>query len=200
MEQIAPMEARRFVVATGDAIAFNTVYRDRNVTWPILDLPFPLVFFCHRNPVDPEAGFAPENVAPSQQDNLNNPPTTGTEDLLLFADMVETLVLIGCQGNMMPAGADQLRQNLGQARWLTKEDHIGFGAGGENLFDEDGNRRSGTGEHVVFLRPDLKEAQIVPHARLEVWWRPRLPLGSRWLQRKVLSVDYEGYSSQGTGE
>ena len=41
----APEAARRLVVATGDAIAFNTIYRDRQVAWPIQELPFALVFF-----------------------------------------------------------------------------------------------------------------------------------------------------------
>src|SRR5262249_28814009 len=51
--RLAPLEASRFVVATGDGIDFNTVYRDRHLNWPIQDLPFALVFFSHRNPVDP---------------------------------------------------------------------------------------------------------------------------------------------------
>ena len=49
----------RFLVVNGDAIDFNTVYRDGNLTWPVQDLPFQLVFFCHRNPVYEEA-FQPD--------------------------------------------------------------------------------------------------------------------------------------------
>jgi hypothetical protein len=63
LARTAPSEARRFVVATGDGIPFNDVYRDRDVAWPIQDLPFRLLFFCHRNPVDESAGFVPENPA-----------------------------------------------------------------------------------------------------------------------------------------
>ena len=48
----SPAQARRLVVATGDAVSFNTIYRDRRVTWPIQDLPFPFVFFCHYDPID----------------------------------------------------------------------------------------------------------------------------------------------------
>ena len=89
----APVEAPRFVVATGDAISFNTVYRDRAVAWPIQDLPFRLVLFCHRNPVDPEAGFLTESDAQALAGGKGDPlRTTGTEDLLLYVDMVEALV------------------------------------------------------------------------------------------------------------
>ena len=58
-----PGRPAAFVVASGDAIAFNTVYRDRNVAWPIQDLPFSLVFFCHRNPVDPRGRLPPSEDA-----------------------------------------------------------------------------------------------------------------------------------------
>ena len=43
--RISHKEARRFIVATGDAIDFDTVYRDRNLKWPIQDSAFyPRVF------------------------------------------------------------------------------------------------------------------------------------------------------------
>src|SRR5262249_33015478 len=63
LARIAPAEARVFVVVTGDVLSFNTVYRDRKVAWPIQDLPFQLVFFCHRNPIDPAAGFVREDAS-----------------------------------------------------------------------------------------------------------------------------------------
>ena len=50
-------DARNLVILNGDAIAFNAVYRDRDVVWNILDLPYSLVFFSHRNPIDRAAGF-----------------------------------------------------------------------------------------------------------------------------------------------
>src|SRR5207253_1503719 len=62
LSRFAPAEAQRFVVATGDALAFNTLYRDRNFAWPIQDLPFSLICFCHRNPVDPAVGFPLEDA------------------------------------------------------------------------------------------------------------------------------------------
>src|SRR6516162_2849536 len=62
--RLAPDYMRRFVVATGGALSFNTVYRDRQVAWPVQDLPFRLVFFCHNDPVSPEAGFRLSGEAP----------------------------------------------------------------------------------------------------------------------------------------
>jgi hypothetical protein len=47
--QRAPLETRNLVVVNGDAISFNSIYRDRDVAWNILDVPVPLVFFSHRN-------------------------------------------------------------------------------------------------------------------------------------------------------
>src|SRR5207253_6398146 len=79
-----PVESRRFVVATGDAIAFNTVYQDRNIAWSIQDLPFALVFFCHRNPTDPKAGFPIDGKVRPADVNGAVSEAPGTEDLLLY--------------------------------------------------------------------------------------------------------------------
>src|SRR5262249_52754068 len=59
LTRVAPNEAGRFVVATGDAIDFSIIYRDRRLAWQIQDLPVTLVIFCHRNPADPGA-FVPD--------------------------------------------------------------------------------------------------------------------------------------------
>ncbi len=82
----APLEVRNVVVVTGDAIAFNNVYRDREVAWNIQDMPVPLVFFSHRNPVDAKAGFGAKEAS-----GLIN--ATGTQDVLLNRDIIEALVL-----------------------------------------------------------------------------------------------------------
>ncbi len=152
MVRVAPVESRRFVVATGDAIAFNAVYRDRNVTWPIQDLPLPLVFFCHRNPVDAQAGFTEIN-SPEEDSEGDGSASAGTEDLLLFVDIVQTLAQASFANRALLADPDALRDRLHQARWLKDPGCIDFGSEGQPLFDEDGNRHSGTGEHVVHLQP-----------------------------------------------
>src|SRR5262249_51858997 len=153
-----PDLANRFVIATGDAISFNTVYRDRETAWNIQDLPFPLVFFCHHNPIDAEAGFRPESSRDggSGPDKANGTATTGTEDVLLFGDMVEALLQAGAPAGLQPcANAEELSQRLALAR--LQGDRIVLGRKGVRLFDADGQRQSGTGEHVVCLRPTFND-------------------------------------------
>src|SRR5262249_5140737 len=72
----APLESRRLVVITGDSISFNTIYRDRDIAWNIQDMPVPLLFFSHRNPVDRAAGFRDDVTG----NDLAS--STGTQDLL----------------------------------------------------------------------------------------------------------------------
>ncbi len=197
LARIAPSEARRFVVVTGDALSFNTVYRDRNVVWPIQDLPFELVFFCHRSPVDPAAGFLREDAP-----NVGiTAPATGTEDLLLYVDIVEALVQAVNEGGAMPAGAADLGERLRRARW--HDGRVSFGDEGPALFDADGNRRGGSGEHVVWLRPDVQKdpqqrqpprpaIRVLPHATLKVYELRGAPEeGGPWRELPELSVDYD---------
>ena len=91
LRRASPDEARRFVVATGDAIPFNTIFRDRNIAWPIQDLPFRLVLFCHRNPVDRQAGFPLDLLTRLKDSGELKGRLAGTEDLLLFNDLVDAL-------------------------------------------------------------------------------------------------------------
>ena len=39
----APLDARKLVVLTGDSITFNTLYRDRDIAWNVLEMPVPVV-------------------------------------------------------------------------------------------------------------------------------------------------------------
>jgi hypothetical protein len=191
LEGYAPQPARRFVVATGDALAFNTVYRDSQVAWHIQDLPYPLVFFCHRNPIDEAAGFRPGHA-------------TGTEDILLYEDIIEALALAAA-APVADAGA--LAERLRQTR-LGADGRLGPGTDGLPLFDAGGNRRSGTGEHVVCLRPRVVRAdpagrpaveRVMPEAAIEVWaWRGTAPAGHVW--RRVgepLVVLYDDFPGDG---
>jgi hypothetical protein len=185
LARTAPAEARHFVVLTGDALSFNTVYRDRDVLWPVQDLPFDLVFFCHRNPVDEAAGFLREdNQAPG-----TTAPATGTEDLLLYMDIVEALVQAVGQGDAMPADGDDLGARLRQARW--RDGRVAFGGEGPELFDADGNRRDGTGEHIVWLRPAVQGTRVLPQAAIEVYDRQGQDQGGPWHLVRRLEVDYD---------
>lgn len=235
LARASPNQARRFVVATGDGLAFNTVYRDRAVAWPIQDLPFDLVFFCHRNPVDVQAGFRPEGgirpgpgglvhllgqaaaglaagssgaplgafalvasalgvaeadtFVPPTRSGLGS-PSTGTEDLLLYEDIIKALVHAVYQGTEVPRTGDELRERLVRARW--KNGGVSFDDDGQFLFDDEGNRRTGTGEHVVWLHPWVRGEQVLPRSTIEVWaWRAEGPPGQRWTRYTVLAADYQ---------
>jgi hypothetical protein len=185
---LAPFE-RRFIVATGDTIAFNTIYRDRDIAWPIQDLPFPLIFFCHRNPVSAKAGFEPDQ--PSA--HAGSPSTSGTEDLLLFKDIVRALLHTAVQDGAVLADAALVSQRLGALR---KTDVLEDPVADASLFDEDGNRRTGTGEHVVWLDPMIDEDQrVLPKATIRVFARQvDGAAGGRWQKRSELEVLYEGAS------
>jgi hypothetical protein len=189
----------QIVVATGDAISFNTIYRDREVAWNIQDLPFPLVFFCHRNPIDTEAGFRAESGRRGQdEDEHDNTAETGTEDLLLFGDIVESLV------QAAPPTSESSRFSVGElaAHLLhihRREGLMVVGNEGVRLFNDEGQRNPGTGEHVVCLKPIWEETfqdRLLAQAQIEVFaWRRRERNGGdccqEWLRRgQPLTVSY----------
>ncbi len=172
LEGYGPHPARRFVVATGDAIPFNTVYRDRQVAWPVQELPFPLVFFCHHNPTDRAAGFRPDG-----EPGGGGVASTGTEDVLLYEDVIDALAHADAAS---AADASELDRRLRDTR-LGPDGRVGPGREGVRLFEPGGGRSSGTGEHVVCLRPRVRTEPgkggtmtelVLPEATIEVWsWR-----------------------------
>jgi hypothetical protein len=189
----APVESRKFIVAMGDGINFNNVYRDRNVAWHIQDLPFPLVFFAHRNPVSRMAGFPLEAAQRSPDATETGSLPAGTDDLLLFEDVVETLAAAAYSAEALVADPDTLAGRLRTARWSGGGKPVGLGTDGVSLFDADGNRKSGTGEHVVRLSPRIAGKQILPAADIEVLRRqaPRV-----WSLKASLQVHYDGYDAE----
>jgi hypothetical protein len=199
-----PDLANRLVVATGDAIAFNTVYRDRQVAWNIQDLPFPLVFFCHHNPVDRDAGFRPVGAGArvsGENGDASGTASTGTEDVLLYADIIESVLQAAVPPGGQPcASAGELRERLAGIR--LQDDRLGPGPEGVPLFGPDGQRQSGTGEHVVCVRPVLNDFRdrLLPLATIEVWaWRrrewTRAERGQHWhLCGEPLLVSYSGFA------
>jgi hypothetical protein len=184
----APDAPRQFVVAMGDALGFNTIYRDRQVTWPIQDLPFRLVFFSHRNPIDVSAGFH----LSTGEGSSGRTRAAGTEDVLLYRDIVEAVALAFQRAGTGCTTAEELGRGLHAVQQV--QDHIELkaeGRAGVALFSADGQRGSGTGEHVVYLRPVRHGDRVLPSAVIEVWARQ----GNRsWLRvEPSLTVSYDEF-------
>jgi len=182
----APQDASRFIVATGDAIDFNTIYRDRNLAWPIQDLPIPLVLFCHRNPVDPR-GFEP--LEGNEPPDARQRTSTGTQDLLLYRDILETLAKAVYDGKGTAQDSSDLGDKLRHQPRPTET---------TSRFDHKGNLESGSGEFVVCLRPVRAADRVLPQARLQVWNRLTNADGARHWQQVPVAGQPEllvGYSS-----
>lgn len=146
-----PLLGRNLVAITGDSISIDHVYRDGAIQWNMRDAPVPLVFFAHQNPI----GWTDYLL-----------PPTGTDEVLLFADLVKVVVAttFGDDGGLV-ANADVLCDRV-RAQKLVHFDAIGNRAEGE--------------EYVVCLRPDFSTpGRIGAQASLEVWHR--LP-GGAWKQ------------------
>jgi hypothetical protein len=177
-----PTDLKNLIVMTGDSLGFNTIYRDRNVAWNIQDLPVPLVTFSHRNPVSKKVGF----------DETSASGGTGTEDLLLYRDILETVLLTAYQGQKLTASSDDLIRGLRELSWadgrvqrMTGDDKV------TPLFNgSDGNRNDGTGEHIIVLLPDLGRG--VPQATIAVWYLKSNPQGPpTWTELRKLTVSYD---------
>ena len=183
----APLDVRNLLVVNGDALSFNTVYRDRDYVWNIQDLPFSLVFFCHRNPTDPAVGFG------WQPDAKHGLSTTGTAELLLYRDVLESVLHAAFDEGRLLEGADAFLARLRMSRWyetaadgqrsghvFNAQVHAGAEAS-RPLFDPAGNRQRHTGEHIVWLRPRYSGDRLDLVSTLSVWrtqgeaWRPPPP-------------------------
>lgn len=154
-----PNERFLWVVTVGDAIDWNTLYRDRRLTWPVVDIPFPLIAFMHRNPVETHLksgrSFIPDDV----MGELPHP--SGTDDLLLYRDIGHSLVTACFQKDQLIADPDTL---LGSLRTEVDEHR-------KLQFDEEGNRPGMGGEYITLVRPVHDELRILPLSRIEVYRR-----------------------------
>jgi hypothetical protein len=164
-----PAAARRVVAVTGDGIGVNALFRDGEFAWPVRALPIPLVLFTHTDPFDWDE---PTDPAPPRGYELRPParPTdvkSSTEDVLLF----NTITRVLARG-AFPDGADRVVD--GPDALLAR-----FRAPEPAFFDPSGNRLTGSGEHVVALRPTarVEGAVTYPDAVIEVWTRPG---GAAW--------------------
>lgn len=177
----APAEVRNIVAVTGDSISFNIIYRDRDIAWNIQDMPVPLVFFCHQNPV----AWAEDPGKPKSRSRA----ASATDDMLLNADIGRVLLeafFTDCPKKRQPgtptptlvANADELATRLHKAR---RQD------GQAPFFSADGNRRGGSGEYVVCLLPHFEGGRVLPSATIKVLSRQG---GGRWQLVRILDVDY----------
>jgi hypothetical protein len=151
-----PKLAQKMVVVTGDTLSLNTVYRDREVAWPVSELPSKVVFFSHANPVSREAGFRPIN---DWADTGHLAEATSTEELIFSSQILEGLL----PGLFIDTG--DLSLYLKKLTWdgdrVTVEK-------GTSLFDAAGNRNAGTGEFIGVLKPFLDPSDRTS-AKLEIW-------------------------------
>jgi hypothetical protein len=167
LTEAMPFVGRNLVAVSGDSINLNNVYRDADLAWDTRAVPVPLIFFAHQNPTAWDSGADPGR----QRDPAQEPsdpgvlqPPTATDDVLLHAFLVRTLVESSYDVDRDQPGlvgnADVLAGRLREHR--------------PALFEADGNRRGG-GEYVVVVLPRLDapagEPQVLGGATLEVWTR-----------------------------
>lgn len=189
---MAPLEIRNLVIVNGDSLTFNQIYRDRDLAWNILDMPVPLVFFSHRTPVAADAGFG-ERIKVGGEERI---ASTGTQDLLLYADILGAVIQAAFQQNRLLDDADELQRSLRQTRWhnrrVVNPRVQPLATEGVELFDLAGNRRRFTGEHVIWLRPEYAGNVVQQHASISVWSVRATPAGRRsWFQDgRAFEVEY----------
>lgn len=156
-----PMVGQHLVAVNGDGIAFNLFYRDGDIAWPIRDLPVPFVFFMHQNPVAwDESGETP-------RPGTLLPPNS-TEDVLLYAELMDRVCRSVVQNGRLVRDAESLA-----ARMRDLSDY----------FDADGDRKAGSGEYIVWVRPRfLGDGRIGATGSIETWTRE----GKSWRMVKEL--------------
>lgn len=171
-----PGERNFWVVTVGDAIDWNTLYRDRRLTWTIEDVPFPLIAFMHRNPVSTQLSKGRSFVPDSSVSPPPNP--TGTDDLLLYRDISQSLV----NGCFQPS---KLISDPGELiRYLDDEKDVQ----GQPLFDDQGNRQGKSGEYITLLKPVVKDFQLQPRSIIQVF--ERQASSQEWKLLTTLQAEY----------
>lgn len=169
LDRFSPTKTRNFVIATGDAIGFNTIFRDRDIAWPIQDMPCHLVQFNHHNPIDIRAGFG--ELREGTQTDPHDRELAGTNDKLLYQSIAKSLYLSANSPEGPIQSAFDLGKRFQQLRWQRSEG-VTFQTSAELLF-QGGNRRSGTGEHIIWLQPKFQEDRVLPQATIRVYSRER---------------------------
>jgi len=149
--------AQSLVVVTGDTLSLNTVYRDREISWPVSEIPSKVIFFSHANPISSQAGFVPIDDW-AKTDNLVK--ASSTEELIFSSQILEGLL----PSLFKDSGVD-LASELRKLTWNGSRVTVGKGV---PLFDSTGNRNPGTGEFLGVLKP-LGDALDRSSAKIEIW-------------------------------
>ena len=204
LRQRDPQDTRNLVILNGDALSFNSVYRDRDVVWNILDLPFSVVFFCHRNPIERAAGFTwIKEDAVEGKPSYTQKSTTGTNDVLLYTDLVASLLYAAHDDGRLTTDFTALPEKLRATTWQeplpgTKDAAVvrqprphADQVGKRPFFDEHGNRSPFTGEHIVWVKPNFADDRVEQTSTISVWTvRPNEMAGAWQLVEAPHNVAY----------
>jgi len=147
LSERVPLAGRRLVAVTGDGFSVNTFYRDAEWAWPARSIPIPLVLFAHDNPFGWDA---PSDTRPPPGYRLE--PKTTTEQVLLDSNFGRIVA-----DAIFPAGG-------AEGRIATRADEVAerLRARPDKFFDDRGNRRGQSGEHVAVIRPALRSTTTAP--------------------------------------
>ncbi len=142
LAQEDPGIGQRLTAVTGDGITVNTLFRDRDVAWPPRTIPIPLVLFTHADPFawDKEASNPPP-LGYELPPPLPGEVRSTTEDIEHFRVAMEMILAAAYAGDPPTLSRDP-------AEW-TDQLHCRT----PPLFDQTGNRSTGSGEYIVVLWP-----------------------------------------------
>jgi hypothetical protein len=174
--RLDPNERFFWVVTTGDALSWNNIYRDRRLAWNIEDVPFPLIVFMHRNPVERHLNESDSFVPESE--TAGSARCTGTDDLLLYRDIGQALVRTCFRDGVVLNDPDRLISRLRE-----EQDESGF-----SIFDALGNRQGKGGEFITLLRPLYDGLHVLPFSNIEVYQRN--PASQQWQKIESIRADY----------
>ena len=138
-----PQAGRRMVAITGDGFSVNTFYRDAEWAWPARSIPIPMVLFAHDNPFGWDA---PDDMRPPAGYRLE--PKTTTEEVRLDTNMGRMICDAVFHDGIIASRADEVADRL-RAR-------------PDKFFDDRGNRRGLSGEHVAVVRPAMRYGDTTP--------------------------------------
>ncbi len=193
--QRSPQDARNLVILNGDAISFNSVFRDHDVLWNVSDVPYSLVFFAHRNPIDRAAGFSDRKDEQADfADAFPQRTSTGTHDVLLYRDLFESLLYAACDNGRLLGDPVKVRERLNATAWRQPPPEQ---AGAEaprvcntlvhdlqppprRFFSRFGDRRKDTGEHIVWVKPNFIDDRPDLTSKIGVWTMSPNTNGDAW--------------------